>query len=238
MPQFQFTLRCAANGSLRIDDIIAFLDLMGATFDCPEWVDADGCSIHLTSQHVEQCVRGLKPPADLERFGAAWVAVPKGGEPPVVLKMGVGGSQWTPNFFTADFTQLQSVPPLHFFREAIERIAPLEAFVFEQSNMNKLVSRRQSAPGGGRRNPPFALHWFHYFCGDYVIAFGGFSHCLRTPAYRVERFSDGVLFQLTTEPFDPERIEHCDIQVRAMEYLGLETSGKELIGDNYDSRVT
>lgn len=224
MSRFQFTIRLASTGSLHIAEIITFFNLMKSAFGCTDWVDADGRPILITSEFVEQSLRRLKSPAELQQFGAVWVASPMGGNPPILLKMGVGGSRWTPNSFTADFIQLPTIPPLHFFRGAIEQIRPLEAFIFEQSNMNNLVSQRQRAPGGGRQKPPYALHWFHYICREYVNELGGFSHCLETPAYNVERLSEGLLFQLTKMPFDPENAEHCDIQLRAMEHLGLNTS--------------
>jgi hypothetical protein len=66
-----------------------------------------------------------------------------------------------------------------------------------------------------------SLSWFHYLNQKLVITVGGTAHCLATPAYRVEKFSDGVLFQLTRDPFDAKDAKHCDAREQAMRHLGI-----------------
>ncbi len=50
---------------------------------------------------------------------------------------------------------------------------------------------------------------------------GGIDYCLKAPAWKVERFCEGVLIRLVPGLFDPTNPEHLKIQRQAMKYLKL-----------------
>lgn len=73
---------------------------------------------------LEESLLAKTPTAD--RFGIVWVVKSKGPEPPVILKVSVGGEKGGSNFFEVDFSRRSELPSNVFFRTAIERIGPYE----------------------------------------------------------------------------------------------------------------
>jgi len=60
---------------------------------------------------------------------------------------------------------------------------------------------------------------FHYVDEAMARSIGGIDYCLRAPAWKVERFCQGVLIQLVRGLFDSENPEHCRIQKETMKYF-------------------
>jgi len=54
-----------------------------------------------------------------------------------------------------------------------------------------------------------------------AISLGGIDYCLKAPAWRVERFCEGVLIQLVEGLFDTDNPKHVQIQRDAMKYFGI-----------------
>ena len=222
MRKYQFTMKCLARGEIRAADVIAFVNLMQEAFNRTEWVDTEGRPVELEKLAMERALRGDTPDQEIERFGVTWVAKSTGDSPSILLSVATGGQKFAPNWFTADFSLTQELPDLSYFRKAIELIRPFEAVILDLDNdeslrsMGVVVSRM--APPASRVT---SLRWFHYLDRNLTDKVGGISCCLTTPAYRVEPFCDGVLIQLTDEPFNAQNPEHCLVQCRAMQFLGI-----------------
>ena len=219
MSQFQFTQRCRARSELRIKDAIEFMLCMQQAFHVPGWVDAEDQPVALSLDAVESTLRSLVSEPDLERFGVTWVVKSTGDDAPIVLAMAMGGDEWSPNFFNTDFTRTDTLPDLLCFRQSIEMIRPFEAFILDEKNEREL---RQQQPRKPRSDRPRILRWFHYMDAELVKLVGGTPHCLQTPAFKVESFCDGVLFQLTEVAFDADNPQHKEIQLQAMHHLDME----------------
>jgi hypothetical protein len=109
-----------------------------------------------------------------------------------------------------------------YLEKSITLFKPFEAYVAEVSNETKLDSyMRQKALGAAEFSKPAIIRWFHYIDKQLVEAIGGVEFCLKAPAWRVERFCDGVLFQLCEELFDPNNLDHLQVQKQVMEYLEI-----------------
>ena len=215
-------MKCFARGEVRTVDAIAFVKLMQEAFNRSGWLDMKGEPVELDTFAMERALRSDTPEQEIARFGVTWVAKSMGDSPSIVLSVATGGEKLAPNWFTADFTRTQELPDLSYFRRAIELIRPFEAMILDLDNdeslrsMGVVVSR--ISPPGSRVT---SLRWFHYLDRTLSEKIGGISHCLMAPVYRVEPFCDGVLIQLTDEPFDAQNPEHFLVQRRAMQFLGI-----------------
>lgn len=225
MAKYQFSQSCHPRGDLRVNDLTEFLKLMQEAFGVRGWIDADGNLVDLRPEAVERLLLAQNRGRDLAKFGAGLVVVSVEEHLSILLKIAVGGDEWAPNDFSVDFSHTDILPNLRYFRQSIELIRPYEASIFEQSNFDALLDKHQQQPRmppGMEPYRPWALDWFHYLDAELVDRVGGWEQCLNTPAYKVERFCDGVLFQLTAEPFDPDNPQHTEAQRQAMEHLALE----------------
>lgn len=122
--------------------------------------------------------------------------------------------------FNIQIGESRKVPERRYFRKSIEIFKPFEAYLSEFTNEQNLrwYERQQAQPGFPR---PTIVRGFHYMDAEFAKSVGGVEHCLRMPAWRVERFCDGVLIELTETLFDNDNPEHLVVQRRAMEYLGI-----------------
>jgi hypothetical protein len=194
---------------------------MAHAFSRSGWIDSDRQFVKLTQNDVEATLRSrIGSMRDFDRFGLDWVGVAADEDkPPIMIKIAMGGSEWAQNDFSVDFTQTQELPDLNYFRRSIEIIRPFEAYVHstEQAWSMREKMHRPLPPS----DLPKIVYWFHYLNGEMVAAVGGLAHCLGTPAYKCEKFLDGVLIQLTEIPFDLDNADHIAAQWNAMEHLGL-----------------
>ena len=221
MRRYQFVQRCRPTGDLRTRDVQAFLVLMKEAFGIEGWFHEPHELIGLELEEIEQRLRATRSKKDLERFGANWVLGAKTSDDQyLVLTIMVGGDQWAPNDFSVDFTRTQILPDLSYFRRSIEIVRPFEAFISDSASELAI-----DAKFGIRRMENeydlLILRWFQYLNADMIAAAGGLERCLGIPAFKVEPFCEGVLIQLTAEPFDGHNQRHLAVQEKAMQYLGL-----------------
>lgn len=223
MPKFHFFQRFAPPNHLRLNGSVMFIDKMQEAFGVSAWLDSDNRPVEISLSAVEHSLLAHATEADIERFSVNWVIKSAGSSPILMVCIGTGGDQWNRNSFNLDFSRANSLPDLRYFRECIELTRPCEAYILEEKNDNALRERRRQKSGLLRPadSRPLVLHWFHYLDNDVVEELGGPSHCLLTPVFKVEQFCDGVLFQLTAEPFDPDDANHVEVQRRGMDYLGI-----------------
>lgn len=222
MRKYQFTLQCFSRGTIRVADTVKFVRLTQDAFGRSGWTDSDGHVVELAEGPMERAIRGGDASTKIARFGATWVAKSTGSAIPIVVTVTTGGDQWALNDFTVNFSRTQELPEISYFRHAIELVRPFEAMVLDLDNDDHLrtagVVTPRMAPHGSR---VASLRWLHYLDRGLAEKVGGLPRCLATPAYRVEPFCDGVLIQLTPEPFDAQNQDHCAAQRRAMQFLGI-----------------
>ena len=218
MSRFQFTQRCRSNGELRIGDAISFMTLMQEAFQVSSWIDSEDRTVDLVHDSIESALRSKVSDSDFKRFGVTWVVKSNGNEAPIVLKMAMGGDEWSPNFFTTDFSRTSVLPDLQFFKRAIQSIRPFESFILDENNERELRRELSTKP---RSEVPLILRWFHYMDSSLVDLVGGVQRCVETPAFKVDPFCDGVLFQLTEAAFEADNPQHKRLQLAAMRHLGL-----------------
>jgi len=113
------------------------------------------------------------------------------------------------------------VPHSNYLKRSIEILRPFEAFLSEDHNEENLHSyeRQRTTPGFTR---PAIIRGFHYVDEGLARSIGGLDHCLKAPAWKVERFCDGVLFQLIDGGlFDNDNAAHVEAQRRIMDYFRM-----------------
>jgi hypothetical protein len=111
------------------------------------------------------------------------------------------------------------VPALSFFIKSIPIFRPFEAFVAEGENEKRFDTFNRLQVVGFSQ--PTIIRGFHYLDRDMAESIGGIEYCLKAPAWRVEKFVDGVLIQLVPDLFDSDNAEHVDIQKRVMAYFNM-----------------
>jgi hypothetical protein len=116
--------------------------------------------------------------------------------------------------------ETEKVPDLSYFEKSIEILKPFEAFLAEFNNEDDLDSydRQHAFP---RFDKPAIIRGFHYMDEPLARSIGGINYCLKAPAWKVERFCEGVLIRLVPGLFDPNNPEHLKIQRQAMKYFKL-----------------
>jgi hypothetical protein len=124
------------------------------------------------------------------------------------------------DFYDISIGEGRKVPDLSYFEKSIEILRPFEAFLSEFNNEISLdwYDRQQAIP---KFDKPAIIRGFHYLDKGMARSIGGIDHCLKAPAWKVERFCEGVLIRLVPGLFDPENPEHLKIQRQAMKYFKL-----------------
>jgi hypothetical protein len=159
---------------------------------------------------------------EFDCFGVTWVGIAADKRlAPIMTKITMGGDEWCPNFFSVDFSETDELPHLNYFRRSIELIRPFDASIHPTMHHYELIERLPRPLLPSRDSIPKIIYWFHYLDGEITAKLGGLAYCLETPAFKCERFLDGVLIQLTQEPFNPTNDFHIEVQLRAMKHLGV-----------------
>ena len=124
------------------------------------------------------------------------------------------------DFYDISIGEGRKVPDLSYFERSIQILKPFEAFLSEFDNEDALDSydRQQAIP---KFDKPALIRGFHYLDEGMARSIGGIDYCLKAPAWKVERFCEGVLIRLVPGLFDPENPEHLKIQRQAMKYFKL-----------------
>jgi hypothetical protein len=218
MRKYQFDLVCRPRRELREREVYQLVRLTEEAFGFRVWV-YDGHQIRLNPNKVASILR------------AGWANRKREDDSVLVnfysveddfigLLIDVGSVSWMYDEVRVDLIRTQRVPDVSFFKQSIEIIRPFLAVVADLNNERDL--RAQEREQGTDFKRPAVLRWVHYMDANLAEAVGGVDYCLGAPAYKVERFCDGVLFQLTEEPFDNDNPEHRHIQLEAMKYLGVD----------------
>jgi hypothetical protein len=220
MHGYSFVQTFHAGHGLRIRETEAFLKYMSDALDVKRWLFNDQ-PLNINSVEIENAIRSLAPSTKIDRSGVSWVVTSPEDEGHKLLIMEVGGDEYSINSLRGDFSDRKLLLNGPIFRECIESCHPYSAFIGTFANERALDASDRLRRCRGTLRPPL-LRWLHYLDKDVAKTVGGIDHCLMTPVYRVEPFCDGVLFQLTEQPFEADNRQHQEIQLRAMRHLGLE----------------
>jgi hypothetical protein len=110
------------------------------------------------------------------------------------------------------------VPDFDYFEKSIKIFKPFEAYLSEGDNEFALDAYDRQSP---KFDKPAIIRGFHYLDEGMARAVGGIKHCLKAPAWHVERFCEGVLIELVPGLFDNSNPEHIRVQEEVMDYFDL-----------------
>jgi hypothetical protein len=225
MASYSLSQRCRPRGDFRIAEVIDFLTLMKEAFRIRELYNKWNKPVRMTpsdlhnifkknvSKHfpdVGTDVDFFSIPPDKRDNDTVRFEIHTGTQPKEIFI----------DFYDISIGESRKVPDLSYFEKSIQILKPFEAFLSEFDNEDALDSydRQQANP---EFDKPAIMRGFHYLDEGMARSIGGIDRCLKAPAWKVERFCEGVLIRLVPGLFDPENPEHLKIQRQAMKYFKL-----------------
>jgi hypothetical protein len=224
MSSYIFRQRCRAMSNFRIPQILSFLKLVQEAFGCPALYDSRSRPVDLTESALraifEKNVDKIFPTIGAnEDF---FTIPPKKRDKNTVrieIHTGTHRNEKFIDAYNISMDDEKKVPSISFFMKSIPIFRPFEAFLAEGENEYRLDAFDRMQILGCSR--PAIIRGFHYLDRDMAQSIGGIEYCLKAPAWRVERFCDGVLIQLVPDLFDSDNAEHLDTQERVMAYFNM-----------------
>jgi hypothetical protein len=225
MASYSLGQLCKPRGDFRVAEIVDFLTLMKEAFRIPELYDKRNRPVPLTPSDLQNMfLRKID-----KTFPGIGVNVDFFSIPPrkrddntvrFEIHTGTRPDEIFIDFYDISIGEARQVPDLSYFEKSIQILKPFEAFLSEFDNEDALDSydRQQAIP---KFDKPALIRGFHYLDEGMARSIGGIDYCLKTPAWKVERFCEGVLIRLVPGLFDPENPEHLKIQKQAMKYFKI-----------------
>jgi hypothetical protein len=225
MASYSFGQQCRPRGDFRVAEIIDFLTLMKEAFRISELYDKRNRAVRLTpsdlhkifQKKIDKIFPGIGINVD-------FFSIPPGKRDDNTVRFEIHTGTHPDKIFIDSYDisigEATSVPDLSYFEKSIEILKPFEAFLSEFDNEDALdwYDRQQAIP---KFDKPALIRGFHYLDEGMASSIGGIDYCLKAPAWKVERFCEGVLIRLVPGLFDPENPEHLKIQRQAMKYFKL-----------------
>jgi len=224
MGNYYFEQFCRPRGDFRIKEIIDFLDLMKEAFGLSKLFDSENNPIELTEGNIKSIFENILEKSHFKDVGIDedFFTIPPDERDDDTIRIEIHtGTHLGKNFndtYNISIGEKRNVPDFIYFKKSIEIFKPFEAYISEFKNENALnaYDRQQEIPNFDK---PVIIRGFHYLDKDLASSVGGIERCLKAPAWKVERFCEGVLIQLTEGLFDPENPDHIKIQKEVMKYL-------------------
>lgn len=224
MNSYTFWQSCRPQGDYRIRQMVEFFNLMKQAFAFPVLYDMNGKPVEISDFSLQQRFERKRD----KRFPKLGVnldffSIPPRNRDDDTIRFEIcAGTHPDKDFIDMyDITigEARLVPHFLYLRASIEIFRPFEAFLSEFNNEANLnwFERMQEA----KFERPALIRGFHYLDAGMVRSIGGMDHCLKAPAWRVERFCEGVLIQLVEGLFDTTNPQHVRIQRDAMEYFKI-----------------
>jgi len=197
---------------------------MEVTFQRMSLYDSDGEPVELTSKEIR---RFMEEAVD-KRFPSLGASVEfftisplKRDNNTVRIEICTGTHGGEPFIDSCDLSigGPWKVPDLSYFEQSIKILRPFEAFLAEDENEYQLDAH--GILQTTRFKKPEIIRAFHYLDAEMARSIGGIEYCLEAPAWRVERFCDGVLIQLVPVLFDSTNSRHLQVQKDVMRYFKL-----------------
>jgi hypothetical protein len=225
MSSYMFRQGCRPVGDFRIPQIIEFLILMKKAFRTEAWFDDRDRPVHMTYDYLYGVFRKRID----KRFPDIGVdedffSIPHRNRDDATIRVemhtGTSPEKIFHDNYNISMSDAGQVPNFSYLRRSIEIFQPFEAFLAESRNEHDLdaYNRQQAGP---KFDKPAIIRGFHYLDETLARSIGGIDYCLKAPAWKVERFCQGVLIQLVKVLFDSNNLEHLRIQREVMKYFGL-----------------
>jgi hypothetical protein len=225
MNSYSLSQNCRPRGDFRIKEIIEFLNLMKQAFRFQVLYDKNGKPVALTASVLQNIfLKVINKRSPGVGVVVDFFSIPPGNRDNNTIRFefhtGTHPDKVFIDTYDISIGETRKVPDLSYFQRSIETFEPFEAYVSEFKNENDLnaYDRQQAIP---KFDKPAIIRGFHYLDEGMARSIGGIDHCLKAPAWKVERFCEGVLIHLVPGLFDPENPEHLKIQKQAMKYFEL-----------------
>jgi hypothetical protein len=225
MGGYIFRQHCRPRGDFRIREVAAFLDLVSEAFQCPRVYDSHSRPVIWTEDELQKIFEKAAA-RHLPGLGATldfFTIPPRKRDPNTVAIQFHTGTQPGEPFidtYNISMDRRSKLPDFTYFEKSIEIFRPFEAYLAEDENEDRTdaYNREQALPDFSK---PAIIRGFHYLDKDMARSIGGIDHCLKAPAWHVERFCEGVLIELVPGPFDSDNPEHIKAQEEVMDYFDL-----------------
>jgi hypothetical protein len=225
MASYTLRQRCRPRGDFRIPEIINFLTLIKEAFRIPELYDKRNKPVKLTPSDLQNIFQ-KKIDKRFPDIGVNvdFFSIPPRNRDDNTVRFEITTGNHADKIFIDAYNiaigEARKVPDLSYFERSIQILKPFEAFLSEFDNEVALNSyeRQQAIP---KFDKPAIIRGFHYLDKQMSSSIGGIDYCLKAPAWKVERFCEGVLIRLVPGLFDPENQKHLKIQRQAMKYFKL-----------------
>jgi len=224
MSHYTFRQWCRPIGDLRIPEIMMFLYTMKEAFGCADLYGANNRPVDMTLEGLQRVLEKnihKKFPtlgASVEFFT---IQPRQRDDDTVRIEIFTGRHPDEISIDTYDLSMDgRLVPDFQYLRDSIQIFEPFEACLEDDENEYRLdaFERQQAIP---KFDKPAIIRGFHYLDEFMTRSIGGIDYCINAPAWKVEKFCQGILIQLVKGVFDSENPAHLKIQREAMDYFGL-----------------
>ncbi len=228
MNKYEFRLRLRPIGKFRENEVVCLLKLIQKTLNIRNFFDNEDKTVELNPIFMK--IRFENKLSKKNKYfkdigvNVSFFTIPPSKRDNSTLRINIHtGTQ--PEVKQIDFCSIslhgkENIPDFTYLRKTIEIFRPFEGYLEEAKNESNLASfDRQRKYKDFIK--PVIIRGLHYFDESLSNSIGGIDYCLKAPAWKVERFCEGVLIQLTEDIFDPEIPEHLEIQKEVMKYFSI-----------------
>jgi len=225
MNSYMFRQGCRPVGDFRILQIIEFLNLMKKAFRIDAWYDDRNRPVDTSHDYLypmfQKRIDKVFPGIGVNKD---FFSIPPRNRDDNTVRFEIHTGTHPEEIFIDSYDisigAARLVPNCSYLRRSIQIFQPFEAYVAESRNEDFLdaYNREQAIP---KFDKPAVIRGFHYLDEGIARSIGGIDYCLKAPAWKVERFCQGVLIQLVRGLFDSDNPEHLRIQKKTMQYFGL-----------------
>jgi hypothetical protein len=223
MGSYTFDQRCRPRGNFRIREVLEFLELVQEAFRCPDLYDSRSNPVDLSEAGLQKIFE-----TEAKRRGRgtgieqAFFTIPPRKRDNNTIRIEISTGYPSDGIFidayNIDMSDGKLVPDFDWFEKSIKIFKPFEAYVAEGDNEFALDTYDRQSP---KFDKPAIIRGFHYLDEGMARSIGGIEHCLKAPAWHVERFCEGVLIELVPGLFDNDNPEHLRVQDEVMDYFDL-----------------
>lgn len=223
MSSYTFRQRCRPRGDYRVPQLIEFLGLVKKAFRLSDLYDSKSKPIDVSEAGLWKLFeKETKGRLEFEAAVDFFTLPPRMRDNNTIrIEITTGSRPEDPfiDVFNLSIGDGRKVPDFRYFEKSINIFKPFEAFLAEDENEFRLHSYNRQQ--GTKFSKPVIIRGFHYLDADMAHSIGGIDYCLNAPAWKVERFCEGVLIRLVPDLFDPDNPEHVRIQDAVMTYFKL-----------------
>jgi hypothetical protein len=225
MNSYTFVQRCRPCGDLRVCDVSNWLKLMMEAFNLSSLHDKNGKSISVDIEFLKGILqKGIDKKFPTIGATEQFFSIPPDKKNNATIRFEIHTGTSPEEIFIDTFDicigSNIKIPNFEYFKDSILLIKPFEAYLLEFKNENDLCSydKQENIP---KFDKPAIIRGFHFIDELLTNSIGGKEHCLNAPAWKVEEFSNGILFQLADTLFDTQNLDHIHTQKKVMQYLNM-----------------